>query len=91
MYLICSSSVEDVRYIMGYIVDLTVILHWLFISGYNVSANNVQAAMNHHVKSGSRDDIHQDIVRFVTEETSFTYRGKDLIMEKIIDLIKQTL
>jgi hypothetical protein len=75
---------------MGHIVDLTVILHWLFVSAHDVSASKVHEAMNYHVNSGRRDLIHQDIGRFVTEETLFTYRGRDVVMEKIIDLIRQS-
>jgi len=80
---------------MGYIVDLTVILHWLFVSARDVSANKVNEAMVYHVDSGLRRDIHQDIRRFVTTEdlsnvSIYQYRGNDLFMEKIIDLIKQS-
>jgi hypothetical protein len=76
---------------MGYIVDLTVILYGLFISGHDVSAHKVHEVMSRH-KSGLRGQIHQDISRFVTEsrETMVTYRGIDLVMEKIIDLIRQS-
>jgi len=80
---------------MGYIVDLTVILHWLFVSARDVSVNKVHEAMVCHVNSGLRRDIHQDIRRFVTTEdlsnvSKNQYRGNDLFMEKIIDLIKQS-
>jgi len=74
---------------MGYIVDLTVILHRLFISAHDVSASEVQATMDLHVRSGLREQIHGDICRFVTVLDSLPHRGNDLAMEKIIDLIKQ--
>jgi hypothetical protein len=90
--LIISSSVENIRCMMGYIVGLTVILHGLFVSAHDVSASKVHEVMSHHIKSGLQGHIHQDISRFVTEprETSYTYRGKDLVMEKIVDLIRQS-
>jgi len=75
---------------MGYIVDLTVILHWLFISARDVSANKVHEAMVYHINSGLRKDIHQDISRYVTGDAYWAYRGSDLFMEKIIDLIRQS-
>jgi len=75
---------------MGYIVDLTVILHWLFVSVRDVSADKVHEAMDYHVNSGLRKDIHQDIRRFVTTEDLSIYRSVDLFMEKIIDLIRQS-
>jgi len=75
---------------MGYIVDLTVILHGLFLSGRGVLASKVQEAMEYYLQSRLREQIHQDIRSFVTEEVLFTYRGRDLVMEKIIDLIRQS-
>ncbi len=75
---------------VGYIVDLTIILHCLFVSTHDdVSACKVQAAMNHHVESGLQKGIHHDIHRFITNEGPFTFRGNDLIIEKMIDLIKK--
>jgi hypothetical protein len=80
---------------MGYIVDLTVILHWLFVSARDVSANKVDEALVYHANSGLRKHIHQDIRHFVTTEdlsnvSMHQYRGNDLFMEKIIDLIRQS-
>jgi len=75
---------------MGYIVDLTVILHGFFVSARDVSANKVHEAMCDHHQSRLREQIHQDIRSFVTEQASLIYRGNDLVMEKIIDLIRQS-
>ena len=88
--LICSSSIENIRYMVGYIVDLTIILHGLFVSTHDdVSACKVQEVMNHHVESGLQKRIHHDVRRFITDEGLFTYRGNDLVVEKMIDLIKK--
>jgi len=95
--LVCSQSLshtsqENVRCVMGYIVDLTVILDDIFrtVSG-SVSANDVQSAVDRHVNSGRRDRIHRDIHSFVTETFAirFTVPQRDLVLEKIIDLIRQ--
>jgi len=74
---------------MGYIVDLTVILHGFFTSARDVSASKVHEVMDYYVQSRLREQIHQDIRSFATEQASFIYRGNDLVMEKIIDLIRQ--
>ncbi|KAI0293728.1 hypothetical protein B0F90DRAFT_1821856 [Multifurca ochricompacta] len=75
--------------IMGYIVDLTVILHKLFGYGHDVSPNDVQSIIERHGTSGDKNQIHDDIRRFIKETPAFTYRKKDLIMERIVDLIAQ--
>jgi hypothetical protein len=74
---------------MGYIVDLTVILHELFLSGHDVSGRQVQSVMDRHDKSGPKSQIHNDIRRFLSGTASFTSRGSDMIPKKIIDLIAQ--
>jgi hypothetical protein len=68
---------------VGYIVDLTIILHGLFVSTHDdVSACKVQEVMNRHVESGLQKCIHHDIRRFITDGGPFTYRGNDLVVEK---------
>jgi len=71
---------------MGYVVDLTVIQHELFRTGRDVSSSDVRGRMDYH-KSGPKIQIHNEIRHFVTAATASTYRGNDLILEKIIDLI----
>ncbi|KAI9456389.1 hypothetical protein BJY52DRAFT_1276672 [Lactarius psammicola] len=79
---------RNIRCVMAYIVDLTVILHGLFVSARSVSATKVQSAVKDYAKSGSRSQIHDEIRSFVTE-IPLTYHERDTIMEKIVDLIKQ--
>ena len=75
---------------VGYIVDLTIILHGLFLSTHDdVEACEVQEVINHHVQSGLQERIHHDIRRFITDKGPFEYRGVDLVIEKMIDLIKR--
>ena len=77
---------------MGYIVDLTVILDGIFrTASGNVTGNDVQSAVDRHVNSGHRDRIHRDIQCFVTETFAirFTVPQRDLVLEKIIALIRQ--
>ena len=86
------ASQENVRCLMGYIVDLTAILGDVFRTTFgNVSANDVQSAVDRHVNSGRRDRIHGDIHGFVTETFTirFTVPQRDLVLERIVDLIRQ--
>jgi hypothetical protein len=76
---------------MGYIVDLMVILDGIFrIAAGFVSENEAETAMERHVSSGRRDRIHGDINSFVTETFAirFAVPQKDLVLDKIIDLIQ---
>ncbi|KAI0285610.1 hypothetical protein BC826DRAFT_1189613 [Russula brevipes] len=87
-----NDSQENVQCVMGYIVDLTVILDDIFRTAEgNVSLNHVRSAVDRHVRSGRRDRIHQDIRSFVTETYSIRFKDlqRDLALEKIIDLIRQ--
>ena len=77
---------------MGYIVNLTVILDAFFRSTTgNMTENAALKAMGTHVRSGRRNSIHQDIRSFVRETFSirFAIPEKDLILEKIVSLIRQ--
>jgi len=84
-------SQENVRCVMGYIVDLSVILDGIFRAAPGrVSVNDALSVMDGHVRSGLRDTIHEDIRSFV--KATFEIKSsvpKDLVLEKIIDLIKQ--
>jgi len=77
---------------MGYIVDLTVILDGIFrIAAGDMSPNHAQQVLERHIRSGNRDAIHRDIRSFITETFAirFSVPQKDLVLERIIDLIKQ--
>lgn len=77
---------------MSYIVNLTVILDGIFrASAGNVTGDIVLKVTGAHLKSGRRDSIHRDIRIFVTETSAtwFAVPQKDLVFEKIVDLIKR--
>ena len=77
---------------MGYIVNLTVILDDISkkTSG-SVKGNAAQEVMDTHIRSGRRDSIHRDIRSFVAETfpIRFTIPEKDLVLENIISLIRR--
>jgi hypothetical protein len=78
--------------VMGYIVDLTVIMDDIFrTTGGKVTENAALKVMAPHVRFGRRDSIHRDIRSFVTETLPirFAVPQKDMVLEKIIDLIEQ--
>jgi hypothetical protein len=85
-------SPENVRCVMGYIINLTVILDEILrTTGGKVTENGTLRVMGTHVRSGRRDSIHEDIRGFVTE--TFSMRSiipeKDLVLERIVSLIKK--
>ncbi|KAF8469329.1 hypothetical protein DFH94DRAFT_232284 [Russula ochroleuca] len=83
VYDVYRGSQENVRCVMGYIVNLIVILDSIFrTAAGNVTENAALKA------TGS---IHRDIRSFVTETFGirFALPQKDLVLEKVIDLIRQ--
>jgi hypothetical protein len=85
-------SPGNVRCMMGYIVNLTVILDDIFrTAGGSVTGNAAQEVMDTHVRSWRRDSIHRDIRRIVAETFSirFATPEKDLFSENIVSLIRQ--
>jgi len=85
-------SQENIRCVVGYIVDLTVILDGVFrVAAGDVSSIQVEQILDRHNKSGRQKAIHDDIRSFITEAFAirFSVPQKDLVLERIIDLIKQ--
>ena len=77
---------------MGYIVNLTVILDAILrTTASNMTEIDTLKAMDTHVRSGRRNNIHGDIRSFVTEASSIrsAILEKDLVLEKIISLIRR--
>jgi hypothetical protein len=78
--------------VAGYIVDLTVIMDGIFrLAAGNMSSKYALQVLDRHEKSGRRDAIHRDIRSFIAEAFAIksSVPGKDLVLERIIDLIKQ--
>jgi len=85
-------SQENVRCVMGYIVDLMVILDVIFnTTSGGISSEDVQLVIDNHIRSGNKGKIHRDILRFVTEVFAIGFSvppQEDLILERTIDLIQ---
>lgn len=88
---VSSTSQENVRCVVGYIVDLTVIMDGIFrmAAGDMSPKDAAKLVFERHARSGPRDEIHRDIRSFVTAIRPLVPQQKDLILERIIDLIKQ--
>ncbi|KAH9998769.1 hypothetical protein BJV77DRAFT_711572 [Russula vinacea] len=80
---------ENICLVVGYIVDLTLILCRVFRSSGNVLPNEVQLVMNNFADSSLKKSIHTQIYRFIESMTTFEHHDNDVVMEKIIDLIRQ--
>jgi hypothetical protein len=82
-------SNENICIVMGYIVDLTLVLCSVFRFPGNVSPSKVQSVMNNFAGSGLKTSIHAEIKSFLRTVPLLEYHNKDVVMEKIIDLIRQ--
>ena len=73
---------------VGYIVDLTLILCRVFRSPGNVLRREVQSAINDFAESSLKTSIHNDISSFITTVPQFQYpsHDNDVIIAKIRDL-----
>jgi hypothetical protein len=79
-------SKEKICLVVGYIVDLTLILCRVFRSPGNVLRREVQSAINDYADSSLKTSIHNDISSFITTVSQFQYHNNDVIIAKIRDL-----
>ena len=82
-------SKENICLVMGYIVDLTLILCGVFGAHGNVSPNVTQSVMNNFASSRLKTNIHNDISSFIRTVPQFQYFDNDVVMTKITDLISR--
>ncbi|KAI0276096.1 hypothetical protein BGY98DRAFT_736516 [Russula aff. rugulosa BPL654] len=79
------NSKENICLVVGYIIDLLLILCRVF-SSRNVSPGEVQSAINNFAGSSLKTSIHKDISSFITTVPQFQYHDNDVIIAKITDL-----
>jgi hypothetical protein len=82
-------SNENICLVMGYIVDLTVILCGAFGSHGNVSASGALSVINKFANSSLKTSIHNDISSFIRTVPQFQYCDNDVVLAKIIDLVSR--
>ena len=77
---------------MGYVVDLTVIMDGIFrVAAGDMTPKHALQIVDRHERSGRRDAIHRGIRSFIAEAYAirFSVPQSDLVLDKIIDLIRQ--
>ncbi len=82
-------SNEQICLVVGYIVDLTLILCGVFGSHGNLSPGVAQSVINNFASSRLKTSIHDDISSFIRTVPQFQYYDNDVVMAKIIDLISR--
>jgi hypothetical protein len=75
--------------VVGYIVDLTLILCGVFGSHGDLSPSVVQPVIDNFDSSSLKTSIHNDISSFIRTVPNFQYNDNDVVMAKIIDLISR--
>jgi len=79
-------SNENICLVMGYIVDLTLILCGVFGSHGNVSPSGAQLVVNNFAGFSFKTSIHNDISSFVRTVPQIQYYDNDIVVAKIIGL-----
>jgi hypothetical protein len=82
---------EYICLVVAYIVDLTLILCDVSGCHGNVSPSGVQSIMDNFASASSspKTSIHEEICRFLKTVHQFKYQDKDVVLAKIIDLIRR--
>ncbi|KAI0270895.1 hypothetical protein BGY98DRAFT_230897 [Russula aff. rugulosa BPL654] len=79
--------------VVAYIVDLTIILCDFFDRHGNVSLSGAQSIMGDFASSSLKTTIHAEICHFLKTaplfELGFEYQDSDIVLAKIIDLIRR--
>jgi hypothetical protein len=78
---------------MAYIVDLIIIMQMIFIISQGrvdgvVTREEVEDVLK-DFETNQRSRVHRDIRKFVREEGVF--KGRDIVLEKMVELIGQSL
>ena len=74
---------------VGYIVDLTLILCGVFGSHVSLSPSQVQSVINNFAVATHKASIHSEILSFVNGVPQFEYGDNDVVTAKIRDLISR--
>jgi hypothetical protein len=74
---------------MGYIVDLVLILYDVFGSHGDASRSRAQSVIKNFASFNLKTSIHNDISSFIRTVPQFQYYDNDVVMAKMIDLISR--
>ena len=76
---------------MGYMMDLTIILHELSRTVGNVTPRNVQFVVEDLITFGRRKRIHRAIRSFIAETPTTKIKHEDVVIRRITELAKKFL
>ena len=79
-------SPANIACIMGYVIDLTILMHRLF--AIDVSEERVISVLEGYTKSGEIIQVHNDIRKFVNSG-NLRHLGEDNVLNEIICLIEK--
>jgi len=86
VYDVYHNTPGNISCIMGYVVDLTIVMHRLFT--VDVSEDHVVSVLESYAKSGEIAQVHNDIRKFVSS-SGLRYLGEDNVLDEIIRLIEK--
>ncbi|KAF8525511.1 hypothetical protein BU17DRAFT_83721 [Hysterangium stoloniferum] len=78
----------NVACMMGYVVDLTIIMHRLSFA-VEVSEETVETVLLDYARSSQIFQVHNDIRKFINDNFPFRLRDNDYTLNEIIRLIKK--
>lgn len=88
VYDVYKNTAKNITSVMGYIIDLTVVMNNLFAL-VQVSKKEVSTVLDNYVKSGKRDKVHSEIRLFVADTSNIHFvQGKDRVLDEIVRLIE---
>ncbi|KAF8523355.1 hypothetical protein BU17DRAFT_86101 [Hysterangium stoloniferum] len=88
IYDVYDNTAGSVACVMGYIADLTIVMHRLSSAG-DVSEQTVESILVDYAKSSQISQVHNDIRKFIKDSFPFPFQDNDYIINEIIRLIEQ--
>ncbi|KDQ56679.1 hypothetical protein JAAARDRAFT_194652 [Jaapia argillacea MUCL 33604] len=93
VYGIYRATPGIIRCLMGYIVDLTIVMQRLFwlthpADSAPLTKEKVDSTLEEYDNSNEKMEVHNRIVRFVSDAGIFRGMGKDRIFEEVVALIR---
>ncbi|KAG6378076.1 hypothetical protein JVT61DRAFT_13759 [Boletus reticuloceps] len=87
---------QNIACVMGYIVDLTIIMRLLSISHWSTTYTSgaieeeTVDAIREHVSSGNHSKVHNKIRKIASEKNMLWFvDGRDIVLEEIVHLIQE--
>ncbi|KAF8525512.1 hypothetical protein BU17DRAFT_83723 [Hysterangium stoloniferum] len=88
IYDVYENTSGNVACVMGYVVDLTIIMHRLS-STVEVSEETVETVVQGYARSSEISQVHNDIRSFINDNFPFRLQDNDYTLNEIIRLIEK--